>query len=191
MPLSTHATRTPHPHRSALGLAAAAASLIALAGCSPAGGADDGTTEITLSMQNPDVKTADPATWAIVEAFEKAQSRHHGDRERRGRGRAPAEALDRRAERHAPRRLLGLQVDGRGDAGGGQAPRPRTGARRARPHRFVPREHALELLDRRGRLRRALPGPAHRPLGQRADPGRQRPRGAGDVRRPGERRRRR
>ena len=69
MPLSARTrTRT----RTSLGLAAAAASLIALAGCSPAGGADDGTTEITLSMQNPDVKTADPATWAIVEAFEQA-----------------------------------------------------------------------------------------------------------------------
>ena len=71
MPLSAR-TRTRTRTRTALGIAAAAASLIALAGCSPAGGADDGTTEITLSMQNPDVKTADPATWAIVEAFEQA-----------------------------------------------------------------------------------------------------------------------
>ena len=71
MPLSTHVRPRPRIHtRSALGLAVAAASLIALAGCSPAA-SDDGTTEITLSMQNPDVKTADPATWAIIEAFEK------------------------------------------------------------------------------------------------------------------------
>lgn len=32
----------------------------------------DGVTTITLSMQNPDVKTADPATWEIVQAFEAA-----------------------------------------------------------------------------------------------------------------------
>jgi raffinose/stachyose/melibiose transport system substrate-binding protein len=44
--------------------------VIALAGCGSTGSTTDGTTEITLSMQNPDVETADPATWAIVEAFE-------------------------------------------------------------------------------------------------------------------------
>lgn len=49
-------------------------SLVALAACSKASdaGSEDGKTTITLSMQNPDVKTADPATWAIVEAFEDA-----------------------------------------------------------------------------------------------------------------------
>ena len=51
---------------------AVTATAIALAGCSTGGGSTDGTTTITLSMQNPDVKTADPATWAIVEAFEAA-----------------------------------------------------------------------------------------------------------------------
>jgi raffinose/stachyose/melibiose transport system substrate-binding protein len=55
--------------------AVAAATLSAgLGACSShSGGADaSGRTTITLSMQNPDVKTADPATWAIVQAFEKA-----------------------------------------------------------------------------------------------------------------------
>lgn len=49
-----------------------AATIGALAGCATGSGSGDGTTTITLSMQNPDVKTADPATWAIVEAFEDA-----------------------------------------------------------------------------------------------------------------------
>ncbi|WP_200952629.1 ABC transporter substrate-binding protein [Agromyces sp. Soil535] len=67
----------PSPHRRplgrlALGVLAATATIAALAGCGSAGNADDGTTEITLSMQNPDVESADPATWAIVEAFEEA-----------------------------------------------------------------------------------------------------------------------
>jgi raffinose/stachyose/melibiose transport system substrate-binding protein len=43
-----------------------------LVGCSSPSSSPDGTTTISLSMQNPDVKTADPATWAIVQAFEKA-----------------------------------------------------------------------------------------------------------------------
>lgn len=51
---------------------AVTATTVALVGCSSGGGPADGTTTITLSMQNPDVKTADPATWAIVEAFEAA-----------------------------------------------------------------------------------------------------------------------
>ena len=58
--------------RIALAVAATTAAAIALAGCSPAADSGDGKTEISLSMQNPDVKTADPATWAIVEAFEAA-----------------------------------------------------------------------------------------------------------------------
>ena len=67
--------RTAHPAthgRLALALAAAAAAALVLTGCGSTTAADDGTTEITLSMQNPDVKTADPATWAIIQAFEKA-----------------------------------------------------------------------------------------------------------------------
>src|SRR6478735_240691 len=67
--------RTAHPAahgRLALALAAAAAAALVLTGCGSTTAADDGTTEITLSMQNPDVKSADPATWAIVQAFEKA-----------------------------------------------------------------------------------------------------------------------
>lgn len=49
-------------------------SALALAACSSASdsSSEDGKTTITLSMQNPDVKTADPATWAIVQAFEEA-----------------------------------------------------------------------------------------------------------------------
>jgi raffinose/stachyose/melibiose transport system substrate-binding protein len=60
--------------RQVAGVTLAVMSLVALAACSSAsgGGSADGTTTITLSMQNPDVKTADPATWAIVQAFEKA-----------------------------------------------------------------------------------------------------------------------
>lgn len=69
MSLSSHC----HPlRRVAVGLVATAATVFALAGCGASAGSADGTTEITLSMQNPDVKSADPATWAIVEAFEEA-----------------------------------------------------------------------------------------------------------------------
>ena len=58
--------------RIAVGLVAAS-TIVALAGCASGGsGTSAGPTEITLSMQNPDVKTADSATWAIVQAFEKA-----------------------------------------------------------------------------------------------------------------------
>lgn len=54
-------------------------SLVALSACSKASDANsvDGKTTITLSMQNPDVKTADPATWAIVQAFEDANPDVH------------------------------------------------------------------------------------------------------------------
>lgn len=58
--------------RLTVGLVTTALALSALTACGTTGGSADGTTTITLSMQNPDVKTADPATWAIVEAFEKA-----------------------------------------------------------------------------------------------------------------------
>ena len=58
--------------RIAFAALATTAAAFAFAGCGAADGSADGTTEITLSMQNPDVKTADPATWAIVEAFEQA-----------------------------------------------------------------------------------------------------------------------
>ena len=61
-----------HPiRRFAVGLVAVTTAALALAGCGSTGSTADGKTEITLSMQNPDVKTADPATWAIVQAFEK------------------------------------------------------------------------------------------------------------------------
>ncbi|MHC2185456.1 ABC transporter substrate-binding protein [Rathayibacter agropyri] len=64
----------PTKSRIAAAIALTLASTVVLAGCSTAsgGGSADGTTTITLSMQNPDVETADPATWAIVEAFEAA-----------------------------------------------------------------------------------------------------------------------
>ncbi|MDN4640823.1 extracellular solute-binding protein [Agreia sp. PsM10] len=59
--------------RLAIGALAATVTAVALAGCgSTGGGSADGVTKITLSMQNADVKTADPATWAIVQAFQKA-----------------------------------------------------------------------------------------------------------------------
>ena len=67
-------------HRWAVKAAAAAAVLtvttLPLAACSTYGGSKGGgektgTTTISLSMQNPNVKTADPATYAIVQAFEK------------------------------------------------------------------------------------------------------------------------
>lgn len=58
--------------RLALALAAVTASALVLTGCGSPSEPDDGTTEITLSMQNPDVESADPATWAIVQAFEAA-----------------------------------------------------------------------------------------------------------------------
>lgn len=50
-------------------IGAAAAIALILSGCSAP--TSSGTAEISLSMQNPNVKTADPATWAIVQAFEK------------------------------------------------------------------------------------------------------------------------
>ena len=60
--------------RTLAGVALTVSSALALAACSSASDAESegGTTTITLSMQNPDVKTADPATWAIVQAFEDA-----------------------------------------------------------------------------------------------------------------------
>ena len=51
---------------------AGSAALGSLAGCgSGSSSSAGGPTTISLSMQNPDVQTADPATWAIVQAFEK------------------------------------------------------------------------------------------------------------------------
>ena len=54
-------------------------SLFTVAACGGASGAGnaDAKTTITLSMQNPDVKSADPATWAIIKAFEKANPDIH------------------------------------------------------------------------------------------------------------------
>ena len=51
---------------------AASAAVSGLAGCgSGSSSSAGGPTTISLSMQNPDVQTADPATWAIIQAFEK------------------------------------------------------------------------------------------------------------------------
>jgi raffinose/stachyose/melibiose transport system substrate-binding protein len=58
--------------RALTALGAATAMSLVLVGCAAPDAADDGTTEITLALQNPDVESADPATWAIVEAFEEA-----------------------------------------------------------------------------------------------------------------------
>jgi raffinose/stachyose/melibiose transport system substrate-binding protein len=72
--------RTPSRRRRRLiATAVTMSSLLALAACSSASDAGkvDGKTTITLSMQNPDVKTADPATWAIVQAFEAANPDIH------------------------------------------------------------------------------------------------------------------
>ncbi|MFC0678539.1 ABC transporter substrate-binding protein [Lysobacter korlensis] len=65
---------TPASRKPVAATALAAFSLLALAGCAGGGGGTDanGVTKVTLSMQNPDVETADPATWAIIEAFEDA-----------------------------------------------------------------------------------------------------------------------
>jgi len=71
-------------------LALTALTVGALTACGTTGGSGDGVT-ITLSMQNPDVKTADPATWAIVEAFEEA----HPDIDVEVSGEAVAEHLQK------------------------------------------------------------------------------------------------
>lgn len=70
--MSPSPTRTPGLRKVALATFTVAATITALVACSSGGGPSDGTTTITLSMQNPDVESADPATWAIVEAFEDA-----------------------------------------------------------------------------------------------------------------------
>jgi raffinose/stachyose/melibiose transport system substrate-binding protein len=60
---------THHLRRLTAAVAVVAAVALSIAGCSTA--SSGGATKISLSMQNPNVKTADPATWAIVQAFEK------------------------------------------------------------------------------------------------------------------------
>lgn len=57
--------------RRPVGVGLAVTAILSLAACSSDAG-EGGKTTITLSMQNADVKSADPATWAIVEAFEDA-----------------------------------------------------------------------------------------------------------------------
>lgn len=69
MPLTTRGPR--RSWKLAVGALVAVSTIGTLAGCTSGSGGADGKTSITLSMQNADVKTADPATWAIVQAFEK------------------------------------------------------------------------------------------------------------------------
>jgi raffinose/stachyose/melibiose transport system substrate-binding protein len=59
--------------RTLLAIAALGAASALLAGCASGSGSSSsgGTTTITLSMQQTDVKTGDPTTWGIVQAFEK------------------------------------------------------------------------------------------------------------------------
>jgi raffinose/stachyose/melibiose transport system substrate-binding protein len=65
-------TATPRGFRRAiLTVAAMGAAAALLVGCSSGSGSSNGTTTITLSMQQTDVKTGDPTTWAVVQAFEK------------------------------------------------------------------------------------------------------------------------
>lgn len=52
-------------------IAAASAAAMLLAGCSSGSNGGNEKTTITLSMQQTDVKTGDPTTWSIVQAFEK------------------------------------------------------------------------------------------------------------------------
>jgi len=56
--------------RRLVGVSVLVTSLALLAGCSTGTGSS-GSTTITLSMQQTDVKKGDPTTWAIVQAFEK------------------------------------------------------------------------------------------------------------------------
>jgi raffinose/stachyose/melibiose transport system substrate-binding protein len=65
-------------HPSLRNLFAAFASLMVftlvasiLAGCGGGSSSSSGTTTITLSMQNTNIKATDPATYAVVQAFEK------------------------------------------------------------------------------------------------------------------------
>lgn len=72
MPLTA---RTRRVTRSTAAFAALAAAGGLMAGCasssSGGGSSSNGKTTITLSMQQTDVKTGDPTTWALVQAFEK------------------------------------------------------------------------------------------------------------------------
>jgi len=72
-----HSSTWSRRRRTAVMLAASA--LLALSACAKASdaGSEDGKTTITLSMQNPDVQSADPATWAIIQAFEAANPDIH------------------------------------------------------------------------------------------------------------------
>lgn len=71
--------RSANDRRRLAGVVLTLSMALGMAACSSASdsGNQDGKTTIALSMQNPDVKSADPATWAIVQAFEKANPDVH------------------------------------------------------------------------------------------------------------------
>jgi raffinose/stachyose/melibiose transport system substrate-binding protein len=69
-----HTAKAHRATRSAAALAALLAAGGLVAACSsssPGGTSGSGKTTITLSMQQTDVKTGDPTTWDLVQAFEK------------------------------------------------------------------------------------------------------------------------
>lgn len=55
-------------------LAAAAALSLSACGSSSRSSTKDGVTTLTLSTQNPDIKSADPSTWEILQGFEAANA---------------------------------------------------------------------------------------------------------------------
>lgn len=64
---------TPLPRRSfVLGSFAAAASVAMVSACGSGGSGSSGAQTLALSTQNPDVESADPATWAILQGFAAA-----------------------------------------------------------------------------------------------------------------------
>lgn len=64
---------TPLPRRSfVLGSFAAAASAAMVSACGSGGSGSSGAQTLALSTQNPDVESADPATWAILQGFAAA-----------------------------------------------------------------------------------------------------------------------
>jgi raffinose/stachyose/melibiose transport system substrate-binding protein len=71
MPLTARTRRVTRSTAAFVALAAAGGLLAGCASSSSGGGSSNGKTTITLSMQQTDVKTGDPTTWALVQAFEK------------------------------------------------------------------------------------------------------------------------
>jgi raffinose/stachyose/melibiose transport system substrate-binding protein len=71
MPLTARTRRVTRSTAAFVALAAAGGLMAGCASSSSGGGSSNGKTTITLSMQQTDVKTGDPTTWALVQAFEK------------------------------------------------------------------------------------------------------------------------